>query len=253
MSEVITEEKALVIVKEFLEEILKEEPGVLALYVIGSLGGGYYRPGQSDIDTVIIVRDDAVISQERMNNIAEKYQHKYKVPKGFGSILIHEFELSQPYTKSIVDEFEFTIEIARLKTQGKAIYGIINLDNIKMPSKDDFIKDALIMEHWFTKEYGYPMFDKLQITGCVNCILGILRRFLIIEKGIFEFNKFKTIEVYLQSNPPIVNQKAFDIIRNYLNNEIVWDQDDLSQLRTCGIEFRDYFNRMLLNADSHTL
>lgn len=41
MSEVITEEKALVIVQEFLEEVLKEEPGVLALYVIGSLGGGY--------------------------------------------------------------------------------------------------------------------------------------------------------------------------------------------------------------------
>lgn len=161
--------------------------------------------------------------------------------------------MSPPYTKSIVDEFEFTIEIARLKTQGKAIYGIINMDNIKMPAKDDFIKDALIMEHWFAKEFGYPMFDKLQITGCVNCILGILRRFLIIEKGIFEFNKFKTIEVYLQSNPPIVNQKAFDIIHKYINNETVWDQGDLSQLRNCGIEFRDYFNRMLLNTDSHIL
>ncbi len=146
--------------------------------------------------------------------------------------------MSPPYTKSIVDEFEFTIEITRLKTQGKAIYGIINLDNIKIPAKDDFIKDALIMEHWFAKEFGYPMFDKLQITGCVN---------------IFEFNKFKTIVVYLQSNPPIVNQKAFDIIHKYINNETVWDQGDLSQLRNCGIEFRDYFNRMLLNTDSHIL
>lgn len=167
--------------------------------------------------------------------------------------MIREIELSPPYTKSEIEEFEFTIEIARLKTQGKAIYGLINIENIKMPTKDDFIKDALIMEHWFAKEYGYPMFDKLQITDCVNCILGSLRRFLIIQKSIFEFNKFKTIDAYMHNNPPIMNKKAFDFIRRILNDEIVGDQDDLLMLRACGIEFRDYFNRMLLNVDSCTL
>jgi predicted nucleotidyltransferase len=201
MGSVISEEKALNIVGEFLDEIRQEDNGILALYLIGSLGGGYYRPGQSDIDTVIIVSDDAAITQERMDEIAKKYWQSYKIPKGFGSIMIRLSEFLPPYIKSEIEEFEFTIEIARLKTQGKAVFGGIDLNDIQMPLKEDFIKDAIIMEKWFAKEFGYPMFDKLQIIGCVNTILGCLRRYLMIEKNIFEFNKFLTIETYLRHEP----------------------------------------------------
>ena len=119
-----------------------------------------------------------------------------------------------------------------------------------MPAKADFIKDALIMENWFHKEFGYPMFDKLEMTGCVNSILMILRRYLIIEKNIFEFNKFKTIDAYLQNDPPIVDQQAFELVRRSLNNEAVESKEDLQLLQACGIQFRDYFNHMLLGIDS---
>ena len=168
MGSAITEAKAMEIVGEFLDEIRREDNGTLALYLIGSLGGGYYRPGQSDIDTVIIVSDDAAITQARMDEIAKKYWQSYEIPKGFGSIMIRLSELAPPYIKSEIEEFEFTVEIARLKTQGKAIFGGIDLNDIQMPSREDFIKDALIMEKWFAKEFGDPMFDKLQITGCLT-------------------------------------------------------------------------------------
>ena len=247
---VISEAKALDIVWEFLSELLSLSSDVLSLYVIGSLGGGYYRPGQSDIDTVVIVRDSAAVTQLDVENLADKYQEKYSVPKGFGAILVHESELSPPYTKSETEEFEFTVEIARLKVQGKPIYGAIKLEEIMLPTKEHFIKDALIMENWFHKEFGYPMFDKLGMTGCVNSILGILRRYLIIEKNIFEFNKFRTIDVYLQNDPPIVDWQAFELIRRSLNNEAVESSEDLQLLQACGIQFRDYFNHMLLGIDN---
>jgi len=250
---VITEAKAMEIVHEFLSEIRREDDGILALYLIGSLGGGYYRPGQSDIDTVIIVRDDVAITQERMDEIAKKYWHTYEIPKGFGSIMIRLSELSPPYIKSEAEDFEFTVEIARLKTQGKPVYGEINLNSINMPSKEDFIKDALIMEKWFAKEFGDPMFEKLQITGCVNTILGCLRRYLMIEKSVFEFNKFLTIDTYLRHDPPFVNEKAFDFIIKKLNDEASGNNDDLQMLRECGTKFRDYFNKRLLNLETSTL
>jgi len=253
MDTVITESQAMGIVHEFLNEVRREDKDILALYLIGSLGGGYYRPGQSDIDTVIIVCDEAAITQKRMDKIAEKYWKNYNVPKGFGSIMIRLSELSPPYTKSETDEFEFTVEIARLKTQSKAVFGEINLDDVAMPSKEDFIKDAQIMEKWFAKEFGYPMFDKLQIAGCVNTILGCLRRFLMIEKRVFEFNKFLTIETYLHHEPPIVNVPVFDFIIRKLNNEVSGSDGDLQMLRKCGIEFRDFFNRRLLNLETSKL
>lgn len=254
MNNTISEEKAYRIIQEFLYEIRAiDDHGILALYVIGSLGGGYYRPGRSDIDTIIIVRDNAVITQPQTDDIAEKYHKKYDVPKGFGSVLIHEAELSSPYTKSETDELEFTVEIARLKTQGKAIYNSIALDRVQMPTREDFIKDALIMERWFHKEFGYPMFDKLKITGCINCILGCMRRYLMIEKGIFEFNKFKTIDVYLKNDPPLEDKNVFNIIQRELKGEILVDDSDLSKLQVFGIKFRDYFNQRLLNVDSRTV
>lgn len=73
MTHVISEEKAFKIVQEFLTDILQISQDVLALYVIGSLGGGYYRPGQSDIDTAVIVRDNAAVTQEEIDQIAESY------------------------------------------------------------------------------------------------------------------------------------------------------------------------------------
>jgi len=251
--EIISEAQAMDIVREFLSEILKECSNIIALYVIGSLGGGYYRPGQSDIDTAIIVSDNALITQQRIDKIAGKYWKAYNVPKGFGSIMIRLSELSPPYVKSEADDFEFTVEIARLKIQSKVIYGGINLDNVAMPSRNDFKKDALIMEHWFAKEFGYPMFDKLQITGCVNTILGYLRRYLMIEKGIFEFNKFETIKVYLNHEPPILNQPVFDFIMRKLNGEVESNDNDLQMLRECGIELRNYFNIHILNVETSTL
>ena len=253
MTHVISEEKAFEIVQEFLTDILQISPDVLALYVIGSLGGGYYRPGQSDIDTAVIVRDNAAVTQEEVDQIAESYQEKYHVPKGFGAILIRSSELLPPYTKSETDEFEFTVEIARLKVQGKPVYGSLKLDDIKMPDRSDFIKDACIMENWFHREFGYPMFDKLQVADCVNSILGILRRYLMIEKHIFAFNKFKTIEIYLQNDPPLVNQQAFELIHRILHNETTGNETDLQLLQACGIEFRDFFNQTLLGIDSRKL
>jgi hypothetical protein len=253
MGSIITEVKALEIVHEFLEEIRHEDNDILALYVIGSLGGGYYRPGQSDIDTVIIVRDYAAITQERMDKIAKKYWQSYEIPKGFGSIMIRLSELSPPYTKSEIEEFEFAVEIARLKIQGKAIFGKINLCDIKMPSKENFIKDAIIMEKWFAKEFGDPMFEKLQITGCVNTILGYIRRYLMIEKRVFEFNKFLTIETYMRHDPPIVNEAVFDFIHKKLKDEVAGSDNDLRMLREFGTQLRDYFNRRLLNLETSAL
>lgn len=253
MGKVITEIKAMQIVHEFLDEIRKEdETGILALYVIGSLGGGYYRSGQSDIDTVIIVSDEAKITQQQLDKIAEKYQKKYDIPKGFGAVMICESELLPPYPIGEGREF-FLMEIARLKIQGKAVYGKIDINDIKMPTTEDFKKEAIINEQWFAKEFGYPMFDKLQITGCLNTILGCLRDYLIIEKNIFEFNKFLTIDVYLNNNPPIIDEKAFTFIKKKLRDEESGDESDLEMLRECGIRFRDFFNESLLNIDSRTL
>jgi hypothetical protein len=246
-SKIISKDMAIKIANDFKNEILQiDGDGILSVFLIGSLGGEYYRPGQSDIDTVILVKDNAIITQKQLDEIAEKYWHTYEVPKGFGSIMIYEHELFPPYEKNRADDFEFTVEIARLKTQGKAIYGSYDLGNVPMPTRQHFIYDAIIMGKWFDAEFGYPMYRKLRVTGCINCILGTMRRYLMIEKNIFEFNKFQTINAYLNNSPNIVDVKIFEIIKKYLNDELTEPNEFLTELQDFGIKISDYYNEKLL-------
>lgn len=254
MGTIISKEKAFDIVREFQNELLTIDPeGILALYLIGSLGGGYYRPGQSDIDTILIVKDDARLTQETAEEIAAKYQERYDVPKGFGAVLIYEKELFPPYLKSESDEFEFSVEIARLKTQGLLFYGSYSLDHVPMPTRAHLIKDAKIMENWFLTAFGYPMYDKLDVVSCVNSILIQMRRFLMIEHNIFEFNKFKTVGTYLQYSPAITDEAAFSFIDRFLKGETAGTEQDLQMLRSFGQRLSDYNNRELLDVDAASI
>ncbi|MDR1329162.1 MAG: nucleotidyltransferase domain-containing protein [Oscillospiraceae bacterium] len=243
----ISEARALEIVGEFLEEIRAvDDDGIIALYVIGSLGGGYYRPGQSDIDTVIIVRDNARITEPQCDEIADRYREKYAIPKGFGSIVIHERELYPPYTKSETDEFEFSVEIARLKTQGKAIYGKIDyLDKVPMPTREHLIKDGQIFERWIAGTTDVPSEDNLSEAACVNSVLMYLRRWLMIEKGVFEFNKFLVVDEYMRNAPPLTDERVFTHIRRYLRGETHADGNMLTELRECVKRLRKYYNKTL--------
>lgn len=247
---VISEKKALNIVDEFLNALKSiDNNSILALYLIGSLGGGYYRPGQSDIDTALIIKKNSVLTQENTDVIAHNYYKKYRVPKGFGAIVVCESELYPPYEKSVKEEFAFSYEIARLKIQGKLLYGSYDLNVVPMPTKKQLMKDEIIMQKWLNKEFGYLMFDKLSATGCVNCILGSMRTYLMIKHGIFEFNKFKTIKAYMKTSPHVFDYKINDFINGYLKGESKVDDVIHLSLRNFGIKIRDYMNKDLLGVD----
>lgn len=244
---ILTEKMALEVVGEFKNELCTvDRDGILAIYLVGSLGGGYYRPGQSDIDTAIILRDDAAITQEEIENIADRYRDKYQVPKGFGAMAIYEKELFPPYSKSEAEEFELSVEIARLKVQGKLIYGNYCLDQVPIPSREHLIQDAVIMERWLQSEFGYPIYNKLSITASINCILSVMRRYLMIEHGIFEFNKFKTIDAYLRNSPSVVDEAVFEFINGYLHGTVVGDAESLEMIQRFGTVISDHYNEQLL-------
>jgi hypothetical protein len=246
-NEIISEKRAWEIIDEFVNDLIQlDQNSLLAVYVIGSLGGGYYRPGKSDIDTIVIVKNDAVVTQEEVDRIATGYWHKYHIPKGFGSIVAAERDLVPPYQKSEDFDFEFSMEIVRLKLQGKAVYGSYDLSKILMPTKNDLIHDALIMENWFDREFGIEMFDKLEYVGCVNTILSYFRRYLMVEKDIFILNKFCTIETYCSNEPPIVDHDIFTLINETLKGYEA-KSNELDMLRRFGNQIRPFMNKRLLN------
>ena len=122
---VINERAAWKIVAEYVEDCLRIDcHSLLAIYVIGSLSGGYYRPGQSDIDAVLIVRTgsrsvwgDTDKPSKALQDLNRRYLERYVIPKDFGPFALQERELFPPYDP----EKCLTCEIARLKLQGKCV------------------------------------------------------------------------------------------------------------------------------------
>lgn len=228
---VIDEKTAWKILKRCAEDCIQiDSSSLLAIYAIGSLPGGYYRPGQSDIDAILIVKDNSQIiwgdseePSESLEKINQKYMDKYKIPKDFGPFPIQESELFPPYIPSK----ELTTEIARLKLQGKCVYGNFPLKTVPMPTSEDFLKDAQHFEEWWREEFEKTTsWEDMSATACINTILIHLGRFLRIKKRIIEFNKHKLVEMYLESKPPFVNNEILQLVERFLISEKISKEDN---------------------------
>ena len=227
----ISYEKAIDITNQFannVKDLLKDK--LLAVFAIGSLGSDYYRPGQSDIDTIIITRlkrEELKIYRKDIRKLADAYQEKYNVPKGFGAILLAEEQLYPPY----ISEEELILEIYRIKLQSKLIYGNYDITKIPNPTKKDIIEDAKAFEKWRLEEHkNNPDFRINNNIMLVNSTLMMLKRYLMIKCDIIEFNKFKVVDLYMKNNPPYVDEELFEFIEKSLRNEdIITDKDALKK------------------------
>jgi hypothetical protein len=246
-SSVISEAMAWKILHEYVQDCLRiDSDTLIAVYAIGSLGGGYYRPGQSDIDAVLIVADgsegiwgDSEMPSERLKALSERYQATYDIPKEFGSFPLQPHELYPPYAEGV------TLEVARLKLQGKCVYGSFALDDVPLPTPDDFVRDFGAFERWWRDEFtkGKPI-ESLSSAACVNTTLMHLRRFLIAKRGIIEFNKRRIVPLYLENDPSFVDELLFELVTRYLEMGSA-SQDKLELLREHTRVLRDRMNALL--------
>ena len=216
----IQREEAVRIAEEFADEICElYQNRILAVYAIGSLGSDYYRPGQSDIDIALITdftSDEEPNAVKRIDEIADVYWKRYQVPKGFGSIVFTTEQLYPPYDV----EKELVLEILRLKLQSKLLWGDYDIEAIPFPTKQDIINDARHFQEWVDEsKVKDPNFGITSVQMLVNSTLIALKRYLMIEHNIIEFNKFKVIGLYMNNNPPISNAEVFSFIADVLSGK----------------------------------
>jgi len=221
----ISEETAWCILEKYTNECLQIDSATLiALYATGSLPGGYYRPGQSDIDAVLIVKNgseqiwgSSEEPGEPLEELNRCYLEKFSIPKDFSPFPLQERELLPPYDpKNDV----LTEEIARLKLQGKPVYGLFDLDAVPMPTPNDFLVGAQRFEEWWRDEFSKSTPpEAMSPTACVNTVLMHLSRFLRIKRGIIELNKRKMVSEYLDNEPPFVNREALRLIGTFLKGQ----------------------------------
>ena len=248
--EPISESAAWEILERYVLDCLElDRESLIAVYATGSLGGGYYRPGQSDIDAVLIVADgsqaiwgDLEQGSERLAALNQAYQERYRIPKEMGAFALQESALYPPYdpTADVLP-----LEIARLKVQGVCIYGAYDLDAVPMPVGDDFRRGARVFEAWFEAEFlqEHP-FAAFPEAACVNTILMHLGRCLRVERGVLEFDKRAVIAAYRQHDPPFVDEAAFRLVQASLAGETL-SAPQVEALRRYAEQLRTQMNEYL--------
>jgi hypothetical protein len=228
---IIDEKAAWDILRQYVDDCLEIDTDTLvALYATGSLPGGYYRPGQSDIDAVLIVKNGSEPiwgtsekPSERLATLNCHYLKRHKIPKDFGPFPLQERELFPPYD---LGEDVLTSEIARLKVQGKLVYGTFNLEAVPMPTARDFLAGAQRFEEWWRDAFlkTTPP-EAMSPAACVNTILMHLGRFLRIKRGLFEFDKRRIVSAYLDHDPPLTNGTAFRLVEEWLASGTLTEPD----------------------------
>lgn len=243
----INEQHAWEILDRYVADCLQiDSCTLLAVYAIGSLGGGYYRPGQSDIDAVLIVQDgsdhiwgtgeELSAPLEALNG---RYKEQYQVPKDFGAFPLQEQELIPPYGPEVPSE------VARLKLQGKCVYGDYDLAVVPMPTAEDFLQEVQHFEMWWRDEFAKSMPpDRMSPAACTNVILMHLGRYLRIKRDVVEFDKRRLIPVYLKHAPPFVDNEAFRLAEAVLALQEL-SQAELTRLREGMSDLRARMNAHL--------
>lgn len=246
---IIDERSAWRILGLYSGDCAEIDPGsLMAIYAIGSLPAGYYRPGQSDIDAVLIVRDasEAIwgntdTPSDRLAALNGEYKRRYDIPKDFGPFPLQPRELYPPYDA----DKELTLEIARLKVQGKCVYGAFPLDDIPMPTREDYLRDFRHFEEYWDSDFSKNTpIERLSATQCVNTILMHLFRYLIIEKSITEFDKRRIVPLCMASNAPFLSKSALDLVQRHLGDHET-GEEETETLRQYVADLRYNMNALL--------
>jgi hypothetical protein len=228
VSEIISEQSAWKIAREFASELRSLLSDQLqGVAVIGSLGGGYYRPGVSDIDTLIVLSDGPDRDERKtIKTVKDQFLSDYQIPKGLGAITLESRELCAPFDP----EKELVVEIIRLKEQGQVIDGIIDMEAIPFPSDADFLAYANVFYPWLRREYidQRPEDSKTE-HALVNTILYELRLLVWHRTRIHAFDKRTVISHVLKKHFPNDLGERLRSVQAYIDGEN--PHNDVDQLK----------------------
>lgn len=233
------EKTAWDIIHKFCNELrLLNDKSLTAIFVVGSLAGGYYRPWNSDIDVTLIIKDglEQILNNSTVKSIIKELLRNYPYPIGFEAFIKYENQLFPPY----LPKKQMTIEILRLRYQSQLVFGNFAIDSITLPTKTDILNDALYYEKKLNSNYRDPI-AVLDETGLISLEFKYMRLYLILHNDIIEFNKVKIIELFDNLYEHTFDKKSFLILREFLNG-IKTDEYSLEILRSFCYSLRSIIN-----------
>jgi len=178
---------------------------IRAVFAIGSLPGGYFRPGQSDLDAVVVLagsppRDDARCRTHQQLSETIRDLASAAKPYELEATCVYESELIRDPKTGLLPRPDFA---SRLLIQSQLLMGEFDLEMIDNPMPQDFIPIAEhYLEYWREKQ-GPVSSATVPLAELVKHALTLMRYYLIIRRQHVQYNKFLLVQDYERLTPEL--------------------------------------------------
>lgn len=202
-------------------------PQIRAAFVIGSFPGGYFRPGQSDLDVVIILggsppTDEPTCQQHQTLRQAIRRIASTASPYEIEPLFIYEAELKRDPHSGLLPHADFA---SRLLLQSQLLMGEFDLNQVDQPLPQDFIVVLQRYLEYFQHKIIPDGIDQAPLPALVKHVLTLMRYALIICRHHVQYNKLAVLQDYLRLIPEIPLPHSLQkVIEKSLQGEPI-DQD----------------------------
>jgi hypothetical protein len=178
--------------------------GLRAVFVIGSLPGGYFRPGQSDLDVVALFNDPPRRGAD-LTTLRTEFEEMVQPEK-----LAHPFEVE--CLPRFVSELGRNPEsgllqnpdlVARLKVQSRQLFGNYPVQTLPTPSAEEWSWETRRFMRWWDEKTQKDSARFATHPKQIKKTLALVRLYLAVRRDLVEYNKFKLLEAYEQAIPVV--------------------------------------------------
>ena len=207
-------------------------PGFKAFFVIGSLAGGYYKPGQSDVDLLALFAGSSPAEDEYKRQAELLESLVGKIPGNLAVDILprYESDLSIDPNTGLYLRPDL---VARLLTQSRQLAGSYDLSSLKMPGPRDFQAEFPIQLDWWQANHG-------SLETCppplqAKYLLLVLRSWLVVFRHQLSYNKSELIAAYQNAKPTQALTPTLErFLAEYLKGEPIQPGYEKELLTFCG-------------------
>lgn len=233
MPEPLSEAAVWTLLEGISERIRKADlPGFRAFFVIGSLGGGYYKPGQSDVDLLVLFAGSRLDEDMVQKQLKVLESLLGEIPQGLEVDILPRYESDLAMSPQ-TGLYLHPDLVARLRIQGRLLAGSYDLSRLKMPGARDFQADFPAQQLWWQANHG--VLENCPPPLQAKYLLLILRNWLAVLRGQIIYNKAELIAAYTKASPTRALPKALEcLLAEYLLSSPIHSGFEKELLTFCG-------------------
>ena len=180
-------------------------PQIRAAFVIGSFPGGYFRPGQSDLDVVVILsgsppQDEPTCQQHQALSQAIREIAGSASPYEIEPMFIYESELKRDPHSGFLPRADFA---SRLLRQSQLLLGEFDLQQVDQPLPKDFIPVLQRYLAYFQQKFSPDALSQAPLAELVKHALTLMRYALMICRQHMQYNKIVVLQDFQRLLPEI--------------------------------------------------